>query len=488
MMIGGRALLRHTPLMALGLTLLVGCSGEDPEPGSTGAAAPTERLIAVQAQLPALRQSLETLQADGVDIAYPVVRLTVLEEFSSILQDDLTAGGYGSTTRQIGELEHILDQVSEEIDGMEAGERLPDVPRYVTSPITIRDGAFWARVRWPDGTEQEDWPVIFNGYVAFDPIELLPAYGHNAVDAMIGPAWVLLSEEETDLAGADQVQDLLNRAAQADVVAALQLSPHFFPDWAYETWPDTRKPVLESKFGLLDEYIPFFVDSVEARALFERYLRAVIPELADHPALHSLILTNEPSYFNAILDPAIALNFSGEKIDYITEGQLAAGGAENYDLILAAGITHLPVEAADGLAAYAASGGRVVFVGESMAIRDEADRRLDNTFDGATLLPVLEPEELGELLRPMLADLPGGRSVVVKVADSGAEPWGVEWLHTRYDGRLLVNLTNYGKEAVTARIDGLPVEGRVDLLTMKPVGDVLTIEPLATHLIAAAAE
>ena len=274
MMIVGWASLRYAPLPASCLTLFVGCAGGDLESGPTAANTPTERLSAVQDQLPALRQSLETLQADGVDIAYPLVRLTVLEEFSAILQDDLAVGGYGSTTPQIGELEQILDEVSEEIDGMEAGERLPDVPRYVTSPIAIRDRAFWARVRWPDGTEQEDWPVIFNGYVAFDPIELLPAYGHNAVDAMIGPAWILLSEEETDLAGADDVQDLLNRAVQADVVAALQLSPHFFPDWAYETWPDTRKPVLESEFGLLDEYIPFFVDSLEARALSEAHGRS----------------------------------------------------------------------------------------------------------------------------------------------------------------------------------------------------------------------
>ncbi|MCP4246628.1 MAG: hypothetical protein GY778_06230, partial [bacterium] len=184
----------------------------------------------------------------------------------------------------------------------------------------------------------------------------------------------------------------------------------------------------------------------------------------------------------------MALNFSGEKIDYINEGQLAAGDAENYDLILAPGITHLPVEAADGLADYAASGGELVFVWDSIALRDEGNRPLDHTSDGATLLPVLEPEELADLLRPMLADLPGGRSVVVRVADSGEEPWGVEWLYTRHDGRLLVNLTNYGKDPVTVRIDGLPAQGRVDLLMAETVGDALTIEPLATHLVAADAE
>lgn len=769
MMIGGWALCRPAPLLAFGLTLLVGCAGGSPEAESTGSTTPTERLIAIQAHLPAMRQSLETLHADGVDIAYPLVRLTVLDEFSSVLQEDLALGGSGSTTGQIGELEQILDELNQEIDGIEAGERLPDVPRYVTSPIAIRDHAFWARVRWPDGTEQEDWPVIFNGYLPFDPVELLPDYGHNALTAMIEPAWILTSEEETDLTGLDEVLDLLDRAAQADVTLALQLSLHYLPDWAYETWPGIRKPVLESEFGILDEYIPFSVDSSEARALFERYLRAVIPEVADHPALHSLILTNEPAYFNAVLDPSnrpayaawlqekysdidtlseahgrsytsfedapiypetggdwfpepeddlraqhdyyrfnderfsgfhrwmtdiihemapdvpvhtkmseyvmdvafdgidpvmfdeffqiagndslkyyraddpeepyasdwlpqnkffdlqrsisgkpifnsedhlveddarqaggqfadippahirngiwqsaihgraastvwvwarslddeytgepildfpgianrplavaehgrtaldlmrlgqevhafvtaparvaivysaaslfysygfdgsqlyawaqdgtyIALNFSGEKIDYITEGQLAADEAENYLLILAPGITHLPGEAADGLSAYAASGGRVVFVGESMALKDEGDRPLHNTFNGATLLPVLEPEELANLLRPMLADLPGGRSVVAKVADSGEEPWGVEWLHTRHDGRMLVNLTNYGKDSVTVRIDGLPVKGRVDLLTTKPVGDTVTIEPLATHLVAADVE
>ncbi len=183
-----------------------------------------------------------------------------------------------------------------------------------------------------------------------------------------------------------------------------------------------------------------------------------------------------------------ALNFSGEKIDYITEDQLAAGDAENYDLILAPGITHLRADAADGLADYVAAGGRLVFVGDSVALWDETDHLLDNTFDGATLLPAAAPEELAGMLRPMLADLPGGRSVVVEIADSGEEPWGVELLYTRHADRMLTNLTNYGKDAVTVRIDGLPVGGRVDLLTMKPVGDALTIEPLATHLVAADVE
>ncbi len=180
----------------------------------------------------------------------------------------------------------------------------------------------------------------------------------------------------------------------------------------------------------------------------------------------------------------IALNFSGEKIDYITERQLAAGDADRHDLIIAPGITHLPAEAADGLAAYVEGERTLVFVSESMTLRDDEDGALDHTFDGATLLPILAPEDLRDRLRPLLEALPGGRPVVVRMAESDDEPWGVEWLHTTYEGRWLVNLTNYGKNPVTVRIDGIPLEGRVDLLTGTPVDDTLTIEPLATHLVA----
>ncbi|UCE58823.1 MAG: hypothetical protein JSU63_15430 [Phycisphaerales bacterium] len=116
------------------------------------------------------------------------------------------------------------------------------------------------------------------------------------------------------------------------------------------------------------------------------------------------------------------------------------------------------------------------------------DSPLEHTFDDATLLPVTEPEELARLLRPILADLPGGRSVVVLVSDSSEEPWGVEWLYTRYDGRMLVNLTNYGKDSVTVRIEGLLTEGRVDLLTTESVGETLTVDPLATYFLAADVE
>ena len=69
------------------------------------------------------------------------------------------------------------------------------------------------------------------------------------------------------------------------------LSPHFFPQWAYEQTPGVRN----GNIGFID----FNVDHPKAREAIEKWLRAFVPTIKDSPALFSYCLSNEPAYVQA---------------------------------------------------------------------------------------------------------------------------------------------------------------------------------------------
>jgi len=71
----------------------------------------------------------------------------------------------------------------------------------------------------------------------------------------------------------------------------------------------------------------------------------------------------------------LALNFSGEKIDFITERQLAQNKAGQYQLIFVPGVTHISLEADDGLKDYSTNGGLLVLVGEGNLEYDQMNLR-----------------------------------------------------------------------------------------------------------------
>lgn len=699
-----------------------------------------QRLAALRARLPSYRDRLESLRAAGRDAAYALVQLTVLEQFSGFVEEDLSVAEVVRARQQLDEMDAVEGLLNHELSELEASSAELQVPRYVTSPIGIADGAFRARVRWPDGRFEEDWPVIFTGYGHFGAVkrdlELMPDYGMNIIQVEFGPNSVLPSEDTVSLDAVEEFIALLDRAAAANVAVNLLLSPHYAPQWMYDKWPEVG--------GVDGGFIRFSVDSPHTRSVHERFLRTAIPLLAGRPALHSFCLSNEPIYVNPSSDPenrraytrwlrerygtveaaaaahgtayrsfdevpilpgaveeltprarydyirfnndrfagwhrwmadivheyapdtpvhakimntvfatqlqawgvdpelfcalsqiagndcwkyythrqgqyangwqgenmffdllrsiagqpiynsenhvipdrdlewvdpnhirniiwqsAIhgegastmwvwertfdpgsdfagsimhrpacaeahgrtgldllrlgrevnafqtaparvalvysiaslvysadserilgrtyeALNFTGEKLDFITERQLAAGKASQYELVVAAGVTHLPADAYEGLRRYLADDGRVLTVGRGCLEKDDFDRPVDRALPGKVVgLEEKPARELRPELATVLDSLGAGRPIRVLGADSDEEPWGVEWLSTEHDGRVLVNLTNYLNEPVRLRLAGLPEGQRLELLSGEPVSDLIEIEPLGVRLIAA---
>lgn len=95
-------------------------------------------------------------------------------------------------------------------------------------------------------------------------------------------------------------QDVIStlQAGEAyDIAVNVLLSPHYFPEWVLQQYPEIRN---SSNKGSLK----YNIYHPKAKEVIETYLRAVIPLIKDYHSLHSLTLSNEPVYY-ANLIPAL---------------------------------------------------------------------------------------------------------------------------------------------------------------------------------------
>ncbi len=252
-----------------------------------------ERLRAVEKQLAVLREQMEKWQTRGLPLDYPRVTETVASNFLPWVAEDLDHGEVGRAVQQLDELDGILSDAIAEC-GAPPPVGVLTVPRYAGGHVSIPGGHFVSEVTWPDG-RRETRPVFFNGLGHFTAVrrdvEKLPAYGLNIIQVEFGPNSVVRPDLTTDLEPVRQFRELLDRAQRSGVAVNLLISPHYFPGWALERWPELG--------GVNGGFIRFDVDAPQSRQVLETYLRAIIPPLRGHPALHSICLSNEPIYVSA---------------------------------------------------------------------------------------------------------------------------------------------------------------------------------------------
>jgi hypothetical protein len=276
-----------------------------------------ERLRQARERLAAVRTLFERARNAGYDAAYPLVSLTVGENFCGFVAEDLDHKEVVRAGRQIDQITQITERAEQELQGLLGGkQRELLVPRYVTSPIEIDGTSFIATVEWPDG-HRERRPVFFSGYGHFASVrrdvEKFPAYGLNLIQIEFGPRSTVISETEESTAEIETFEQVLRRAAESNVAVNLLLSPHYFPQWAYDKWPEIG--------GVNGGFIKFSIDAPQTRAVIERHLRLTTSNLKGKPGLHSYCLSNEPIYIDARQDP----HNKGKWIDYLTSryGDLA---------------------------------------------------------------------------------------------------------------------------------------------------------------------
>ncbi len=263
-------------------------------------------LLEIESRTRDLRDRFDALKPANSNLARPLVSLTALEQFAGFAREDLEEGKLERAAVQLEELRAVADLLDGELTALEQGGASPRFPVRIPSPLNIDGGAFRSGIRWPDGTVQQGWPVILSGYGHFESVirdvELMPAYGMYLVQIEMGPVTLFPSEGETDLARIDELITFLDRAWKAGVLVDLLLSPDYVPDWAKEKYPEI---VIDA-----GEYNAYSVDSQSYRNLIEDFIRVLVPGIANHPALNSFCLANEPSYFDASKDPENRLAYN----------------------------------------------------------------------------------------------------------------------------------------------------------------------------------
>jgi hypothetical protein len=237
------------------------------------------RLANTVTNLQALKVKIEQGRLAGRPMAYQVADARVVESFLRYVREDLAEDHPGHQLRGLRGAAYIdrlcLEALKEDAQ--------PAVPRYQTAPWTIRHGAFW----------QDGRPLYFTGVGHFgqvrQDIPILNDYGLNIIQIEMGPANALPTPDTVDPEAIRQnVVQWLDKAAAHNVAVNLLISPHYFPQWAFEA--DSAHKQCGQGF------LKFCIEAPNTRVVMEKWLDALMPLIAHHPALHSICLSNEPQY------------------------------------------------------------------------------------------------------------------------------------------------------------------------------------------------
>ena len=203
---------------------------------------------------------------------------------------------------------HVLDVIKTQLSEVEkrlkdylAGRAKPFlVPRYRVGKVEVRDGAFWADTVVPTTGEKERRPVFFTGYGHFHRVVAdmpkFPDLGVNIIQIEIGPNSTEPEEGVvTDAPVRARISKALELGEEYNVMICWLCSPHYFPKWALEKWPDLQKGG--------GGFFHFTVDAPQARKILQTHLEVSLNAIKNYPTLHSVCLSNEPIYTNWTEDP-----------------------------------------------------------------------------------------------------------------------------------------------------------------------------------------
>lgn len=86
------------------------------------------------------------------------------------------------------------------------------------------------------------------------------------------------------------VESILLNAEKNNINVCLLLSPHYFPSFVLEMYP-------EINYNLSYGFIKYNIMDERAKQVIEAYLRAIIPRIKDYTSLGSLCVSNEPQFW-----------------------------------------------------------------------------------------------------------------------------------------------------------------------------------------------
>ncbi|MEW6200453.1 MAG: beta-galactosidase [bacterium] len=233
-----------------------------------------------------LAHLVEQIESLGLDASYARSALVLAKDFIVYAKEDETNGRAGRARYVRGWLDEALDRAIAEAQALlEDPSRNRPIPRPPLHDIIIRNGAFLAG----------DTQIMFGGVGHFDKVRQdIPKfsdYGFNLIQIEIGPNSVVTGPEPHEVRSdliTERVVKHLDRAAEHNVMVNLLLSPHYFPQWAMDSYPEVK----ECGRG----FIQYCISAPRARNILQRYLEVLIPMVKDKPALQSYTLANEPQF------------------------------------------------------------------------------------------------------------------------------------------------------------------------------------------------
>lgn len=236
-------------------------------------------------------------RARGINLAYPTAAKTMLEQFIPLAREDVRKGFEYRAKYAVTDFNRSLDEAIAQMKAYLADPTTaPVTRRYQTGKLSI-DGTSFVGDRLDSNGKSDRGPLFFCGYGHFSrariDMPLWPGYGVNIIQAAeFGPAQVFPEEDKVDLTQVRTLINTLDQAAKYNVRVDWLLSPHYFPAWAMKKYPQLGKGGC-GFFG-------FCVDDPNAKAIVEKFIRLVVPMIKDKPALHSICLSNEPVFCNAL--------------------------------------------------------------------------------------------------------------------------------------------------------------------------------------------
>ncbi|MGN7763490.1 beta-galactosidase [Paenibacillus sp. 22594] len=186
-----------------------------------------------------------------------------------------------------------------------------------------------------------------------------------------------------------------------------------------------------------------------------------------------------------------ALSYSGYKAGYVSEQQVEAGGLDSYKLLIVPNASRVNPATLGGIRLFMEQGGRVLLIG-SHALElaphgtplSAADRSY--VFAHADKIAAADwtASQIRDFLLPIQQNINPQQLMLLDPVD-GEPVYGVEWRSVEYEGRTLVNVVNYGPNAVTVSIErnGARAVGFPDLITGESAaGQTIELQPLTPYL------
>lgn len=216
-------------------------------------------------------------------------------------------------------------------------------------------------------------------------------------------------------------------------------------------------------------------------------LQKVKPQVAVVYALSGFVW--DGGYPEALATIYRAGVFGGYKVGFVYERQLEAWAAgqkpseylSDLKVIVCPGLRHLSARAQEGLARFAAGGGKVfAYLGFPEA--DEYNRPLANLPKPAVILDAQDERELARVLREAVAN--AGVALPVQLLDTDGKPtYGVEYFAAPFGDGWVINLSNYRSAAVSARLllAGREVQQAAELIsgrTLRRTIEIPSLQPL----------